>query len=45
MEMKKAQAWGFDLVVGMIIFVVGILSFYLYTTNLPGASEETVQHL
>ncbi|MFH1290068.1 MAG: hypothetical protein ABIH92_01530 [Nanoarchaeota archaeon] len=43
--MKKAQAWGFDLVVGMIIFVVGILSFYLYTTNLPGASEETIQHL
>ncbi|MFH1803139.1 MAG: hypothetical protein ABH864_06870 [archaeon] len=45
MERKKAQAWGFDLVVGMIIFIVGILSFYLYTTNLPGASEETIQQL
>jgi hypothetical protein len=45
MERKKAQAWGFDLVVGMIIFVVGIVSFYLYTTNIPTAGEETIQKL
>lgn len=45
METKKAQAWGFDLAVGMVIFVVGIISFYLYTTNLPGASEETIEIL
>ena len=34
--MKKGQAWGFDLVVGTIIFSVGVLSFYIYTTNISG---------
>lgn len=46
MEGKKAQAWGFDLVIGIIIFVVGIVSFYIYTTNMPvGGEGEVIQHL
>lgn len=45
MEGKRAQAWGFDLVVGMVIFIVGIISFYLYTTNLPSAGEEIIEKL
>lgn len=45
MERKKAQAWGFDLAVGMIIFVVGILSFYLYTINIPSGMREVIQEL
>ncbi|MBU0906524.1 MAG: hypothetical protein KKD18_04605 [Nanoarchaeota archaeon] len=42
---KEGQAWGFDLVVGMVIFIVGIVSFYLYTTNLSGASQEVIGQL
>lgn len=45
MERKRAQAWGFDLVIGMVIFIVGIVSFYLYASNLPGASEEIIEKL
>lgn len=45
MENKKAQAWGFDLVVGLIIFLVGILAFYIYTANLPSQGEEMLQEL
>jgi hypothetical protein len=45
MKNRKAQAWGFDLIAGLIIFLVGIVSFYLYTTNLPGASEQITQQL
>ncbi len=29
----KAQAWGFDLIIAAIIFVGGIIFFYLYTLN------------
>ncbi len=45
MERKKAQAWGFDLVVGMVIFIIGILSFYLYTTNISAGEGEIIQRL
>jgi len=32
---KRAQAWGIDLFVGTMIFIVGILSFYIYSLNNP----------
>lgn len=38
--MKKGQAWGIDLTVGVVIFLIGILSIYLYTTNFSGGAEE-----
>ncbi len=34
---KNGQAWGFDLMIASIIFITGIVSFYIYTLN---ASEE-----
>lgn len=37
---KRGQAWGFDLVVGLIIFLVGILSFYFYTINVSNGEDE-----
>ncbi len=37
--MKSAQAWGFDLVVGLMLFSVGIVAFYLYSINYAGGSE------
>lgn len=37
--MKSAQAWGFDLVVGLMLFSIGIVAFYLYSINYAGGSE------
>lgn len=42
--MKKAQAWGFDLMVAAIIFMFGVFAFYLYSIN-QGDSEETIASL
>jgi hypothetical protein len=42
---KKAQIWGFDMVVAIIIFLVGILIFYIYTINSQIESEETLDVL
>lgn len=38
---KKAQAWGFDLMVGVSIFFLGMLLFFLYALNLPSERDET----
>jgi len=37
--MKKAQAWGIDLVVAVMIFLSGIIFFYLYSLNYSGWGE------
>jgi hypothetical protein len=36
----KAQAWGFDLMVGLMIFLFGVLFFYLYVINIPLTEED-----
>ena len=42
---KTAQAWGFDLMVAMTIFLAGILIFFLYTINLTNQTEEILDTL
>ncbi len=42
---KKAQAWGFDLVVASIIFVVGIVAIYIFTLNFTKETEENFEIL
>jgi len=42
---KKAQIWGLDLVIAMIIFTIGILIFFFYTMNFASNSEETLDAL
>lgn len=42
---NKAQAWGFDLIIASIIFVVAIISFYLYTINYSPEKEDMAQIL
>ncbi|MEK6844460.1 MAG: hypothetical protein AABX83_03480 [Nanoarchaeota archaeon] len=32
---KRGQAWGFDLMAAMVIFITGIIIFYFYTINTP----------
>ena len=43
--LKRAQAWGFDLIVASIIFVGGMVVFYLYALNSPNQTERTLGSL
>jgi len=45
MRAKRGQAWGFDLIVASIIFLAGIISFYVYSQNVPGQSQEILDTL
>jgi hypothetical protein len=42
---KRAQAWGFDLVAGLSIFIVGILVFFLYSLNYSNQGDATLKEL
>ncbi|MBS3088696.1 hypothetical protein J4402_02850 [Candidatus Pacearchaeota archaeon] len=41
----KAQAWGFDLTIGFVIFTVAIVSFYFFAVNYPTDNEENFQEM
>lgn len=41
----RAQIWGMDLVVAVIIFSIGLTGFYLYSLNEQGSSQEIVELL
>jgi len=43
--MKRGQAWGFDVIIGFVIFTAVIVIFYLYVLNAPGQSQEEVESL
>jgi hypothetical protein len=43
--MKKAQAWGLDLMIAFVIFLVVLFAFSFYVINLPGEGEETLELL
>lgn len=45
MRLRKAQAWGIDLAIAIIIFTVGIVFFYFYSLNQPGQAEERIREL
>lgn len=42
---RKAQAWGFDLIVATGIFIFGIIVFFLYTINYPTGEQERLDDL
>ena len=42
---KKAQAWGFDMMIASMIFISGIIIFYVYSLNYPKESQETLDQL
>lgn len=37
---KKAQGWGFDVIISVVIFSIGIMGFFLYSLNYNTSSEE-----
>ncbi len=38
--MKRGQTWGFDLVIAVILFTIGVIGIYLYAINFSGGSSE-----
>jgi hypothetical protein len=42
---KRGQAWSIDLVVGVIIFSVGVLIFFIYSVNQAGEAKESLEGL
>lgn len=42
---KRAQAWGFDLVIGAMIFFSAVTAFYIYSLNSSPEGEETLNPL
>ncbi len=40
MREKKAQGWGFDLVVASVIFTFAIMAFYIFAINYSTGGEE-----
>jgi len=45
MRKKRGQAWGFDLMIATIIFISGIVAFYLYSLNYQTEAQETLDAL
>ena len=45
MENKRAQIWGFDLMIAMVIFISGILAFYIYSINYPSEGQDKIDSL
>lgn len=42
---KDGQAWGFDLMIAFVIFIIGIIAFFLYALNYPTEGEEIIDAL
>lgn len=45
MKNRKSQAWGIDLITGIIIFSIGILVFLIYSVNHAGEAKENLEPL
>lgn len=45
MPNKKAQAWGFDAMVAIVVFVTTIAVFYLFTLNYQYKTDTTLEEL
>ena len=43
LKMKKSQAWSTDLVAGFLIFLIGILLFFIYTINYTFEAKENFE--
>lgn len=45
MKEKRGQAWGFDLMIAMVIFLGTMIFFYFYAINYPSEEDETFSKL
>ena len=44
-KMKNGQAWGFDLIIALVIFLGGLILFYFYAINFPSTEEDVFRGL
>ncbi|MCK5342395.1 MAG: hypothetical protein KAR20_03275 [Candidatus Heimdallarchaeota archaeon] len=42
---KKAQIWGLDILAGMMLFLIGIIVFFVYSLNQPGEAQDNFELL
>lgn len=42
---KKAQIWGLDILVGMALFLIGIMVFFVYSLNQPSEAQGNFEFL
>jgi hypothetical protein len=45
MKRKRAQIWSLDIMAGMMLFLTGIMIFFVYTLNQPGEAQENFELL
>ncbi|PIN88853.1 hypothetical protein COU60_05525 [Candidatus Pacearchaeota archaeon CG10_big_fil_rev_8_21_14_0_10_34_76] len=45
MKTKKAQAWGFDLIIASVLFILGIVIFFVYTINTSQQAQDKIDEL
>tara|TARA_Y100000034_G_C6848303_1_gene384520 strand:+ start:519 stop:1025 length:507 start_codon:yes stop_codon:yes gene_type:complete len=45
MQNIRAQAWGFDVMISVIIFITGIITFFLFSLNFPNESQDSLENL
>jgi hypothetical protein len=45
MNSKKAQAWGFDLMIALSIFMTGVVTFWLFSMNSYDESSDIIKSL
>ena len=44
-KLRKAQAWGMDLVIAMVLFSMGMVAFYIYSLNQPSEAREKIEEM
>lgn len=42
---KKGQAWGFDLMIGLVLFIGGVVALYFYAVNVTPESQEILDSM
>jgi hypothetical protein len=44
-KIKKSQAWGFDLLIAITIFLAGVIIFLVYSINFTNETEENFESM
>lgn len=42
---KGGQIWGFDILTGIVLFLVGIIVFFVYSLNQPSEAQDNFEFL
>ncbi len=45
MNKKRGQAWGFDLIIGSILFAIGVIGFYFFAINSQQEQYDKLEEL